>query len=140
MKAMPPRSKQDEIGQMKNLLKLGLIVCCAMVASLSLLGLVLSAGFKMKLSDVMQKMNSELTLYLFPTVILLEFCFFINALLAHLSKKHLLNLGFDFSEVRFTYDLDNSNTTIPLRIKLQQLYPLSIALTLLGFVLVLMSR
>lgn len=125
---------------MKNLLKLGLIVSGAMVASVSLLALVLCAGLKMELSDVMQKMNSELMLYLFPTVILLEFCFFINDLLVHLSKKHLLNFGFDFSEVRFTYDLGNNNTAIPLRIKLQQLYPLSFALTLLGFVLVLMSR
>ena len=46
--------------------------------------------------------------------------------------------GFEFSEVRVNYE--DNDTPIPARIKLQQLYPLGIALTLPGFVLVLMSR
>ena len=82
-------------------------------------------------------MNSEVVLYIFPAFVLLEFCLLINDWLAHLSKKYRLPFGFDFPEMRFTYDLDNNNTRIPLRSKLLQLYPLSIALTVLGFVLLI---
>jgi hypothetical protein len=94
----------------------------------------------MQPSTIFQKMNSETVLYIFPAVVVFEFYFLVNDWLAHLSKKCRLPFGFDFSEVRFTCDLDNCNARIPLRAKLLQLYPLSIALTLLGFVLVLINR
>ena len=111
-----------------------------MAATASLLGLVLLAGFGMQLNTIAQKMNSETALYIFPAVIMAEFYFLLNDFLAHLSKRYQLYFGFEFSEARFTFDSDNSNTPIPLRTKLLQLYPLSIALVLFGFVLVLMNR
>ncbi|MCK1511461.1 hypothetical protein IVB22_02500 [Bradyrhizobium sp. 190] len=125
---------------MKSLLKLGVLLACAMAATVSLLMLVFCAILQMELGEIIRKMNSELVLYMFPAFILVEFCFLINDLLAHLSGKYRHNFGFEFSEVRFGYELDNNNAPIPPRIKLQQLYPLSIAMTLLGFVLVLISR
>jgi hypothetical protein len=125
---------------MKALLRLGLVALCAVAATMSLLGLILCGVLKMEVNSIVQKMNSETVLYIFPVFILFEFCFFANDMLVHLSKKHQLNIGLEFSEVRFTYDLDNNNTPIPLRAKLLQLYPSSIALTLLGFVLVLLTR
>jgi hypothetical protein len=85
-------------------------------------------------------MNSETAIYIFPAVVLFEFYFLTNDVLAYLTEKYQLNVGLKFSEVRFTYDLDNNNTHIPLKSKLLQLYPLTIALTLLGFVLVLFTR
>jgi hypothetical protein len=133
----------DQVGgkpEMKNLLKFVLVLFCATAAALSLLGLVLCGVSKMELNTIVQKMNSEMALYIFPAFVLFEFYFLINDFLAHFSKKYQLPFGFDFSEFRFTYDLDNNNTPIPLKAKLLQLYPLSIALTLLGFVLVLITR
>ena len=125
---------------MKTLLKSGLVALWAVAATVLLLGLILCGVFRMELNTIVQKMNSEMVLYIFPVFVLFEFYFLTNDTLAHLSKKYRLSFGFDFSEVRFTYDLDNNNTPIPTRAKLLQLYPLSIALTLLGFVLVLVAR
>ena len=125
---------------MKALLRLGLVALCAVAATMSLLGLILCGVFKMEVNSIVEKMNSETVLYIFPIFILFEFYLFANDMLVHLSKKHQLNFGLEFSEVRLTYDLDNHNTPIPLRAKLLQLYPLSIGLTLLGFVLVLLNR
>jgi hypothetical protein len=125
---------------MKNFLKFGLLVSSAALVTASILGLVLSLLLKMELGEVIAKMNAAPSLYIFPTIILAEFCFFINDLLALLSRQHERALGFEFSEIRFTQELDNKNTPIPIRAKLQQLYPLSIALTLVGFVLALIGR
>jgi hypothetical protein len=125
---------------MKTLLKSGLVALCAVAATVLLLGLILCGVFRMELNAIVQKMISEMVLYIFPVFVLFEFYFLTNDALAHLSKKYRLSFGFDFSEVRFTYDLDNNNIPIPVRAKLLQLYPLSIALTLLGFVLVLVAR
>ncbi len=111
-----------------------------MAATALLLGLVLLAIFGMQLGTVAQKMNSETGLYILPAVIWAAFYFFLNDFLAHLSNRYQLYFGFEFSEVRFTIDNDNNNTPIPLRTKLLQLYPLTIALVLVGFVLVLMNR
>jgi len=125
---------------MKTLLSLGLVALCAVAATASLLGLILCGFFKMELNTILQKMNSEMELYIFPIFILFEFYFLANDMLAHLSKKHQLDFGLEFTEIRFTYDLDNSNTPIPLSAKILRLYPLSIILILLGFVLVLFNR
>jgi hypothetical protein len=125
---------------MKNLLKAGLVVFWAMAATVALLGLVLCGVLGIEVNAIMQKMNSATALYVFPAFVLFEFYFFINDLLAYFSKNYRPLFGFVFSEIRFTYDLDNNNTPIPSRAKLLQLYPLSISLTLLGFVLVLINR
>ena len=125
---------------MKNLLKFILVLFCAMAATLSFLGLVLCGVAKMELNTIAQKMNSEMALYVFPIFILFEFYSLINDSLAYLSKKYQLPLGFEFSEFRVSSELDNTNTPFRLRAKLLQLYPLSIALTSLGFVLVLITR
>lgn len=125
---------------MKNLLKAGLVIFWAMAATVALLGLVLYGVLGMEVNAIMQKMNSETALYIFPAFVLFEFYFFINDLLAYFSKNNRPLVGFVFSEIRFTYDLDNNNNPIPSRAKLLQLYPLSISLTLLGFVLVLITR
>jgi hypothetical protein len=88
-----------------------------------------------------QKMSSDNELYIFPVLILCEFYFLTNDLLAYLSKKHQLHFfGFDFSEITVRYDLDVKNTLIPLRSKLLGLYPLSIALVSFGFAVVLLTR
>lgn len=56
-------------------------------------------------------MNSGYILYIFPLLILAEFCFLLNDLLALLTKRHLRTLlGATFSEVKFTYDLVNINS------------------------------
>jgi hypothetical protein len=125
---------------MKNLLKAGLLLSWAMAATVALLALVLCAVPGMDVNAELQKMNSEPVLYIFPAFILFEFYFFINDLLAYFSKKDRPLLGFVFSEIRFTYDLDNGNAPIPSRAKLLQLYPMSISLTLLGLVLVFITR
>jgi hypothetical protein len=129
---------QREKPDVKNLLKAGLVIFWAMTATSALLGLVLCGVLGMEVNAIMQKVNSQTALYIFPAFIFFEFYFFINDLLAYFYKNNLF--GFVFSEVRFTYDLDNNNTPIPSRAKLLQLYPLSISLTLLGFVLVLITR
>jgi len=133
------RALVEEKRNMKTLLKSGLVALCAVAATVLLLGLILCGVLRMELNTIVQKMNLEMDLYILPAFILFEFYFLINDLLAHLSKKHRLHFGFDFSEVQFTYD-DNYNTPIPLRVKLLQLYPFSIALVSLGFVLVLITR
>jgi hypothetical protein len=125
---------------MKALLRLGLLALCAVAATMSLLGLILCGIFKMEVNSIVENLNSETVLYIFPSFILFEFYLFANDMLVHLSKKHQLNFGLEFSEVRLTFDLDNNNAPIPLRVKLLQLYPLSIGLTLFGFVLVLLNR
>jgi hypothetical protein len=125
---------------MKNLLKAGLVIFWAMAATVALLGLVLCGVLGMEVNAIMQKMNSETALYIFPAFVLFEFYFFMNDLLACFSKNDRPLFGLVFSEIRFTYDLDNNNTPIPSRAKLLQLYPLSISLTLLGFALVLTTR
>jgi hypothetical protein len=125
---------------MKTLLKSGLVALVAVAATLALLGLILCGFLKMEPNTIVQKMNSETAIYIFPAVVLFEFYFLTNDVLACLTEKYQLNVGLKFSEVRFTYDLDNNNTHIPLKSKLLQLYPLTIALTLLGFVLVLFTR
>jgi hypothetical protein len=125
---------------MKALLRLGLLALCAVAATMSLLGLILCGIFKMEVNSIVENLNSETVLYIFPSFILFEFYLFANDMLVHLSKKHQLNFGLEFSEVRLTFDLDNNNAPILLRVKLLQLYPLSIGLTLFGFVLVLLNR
>ena len=95
----------------------------------------------MDLGLVLQKINSDKSLYLLPVLILVEFYFFANDILAYLSKKYGVLLKFDFSEIRFTYDPpDVRNTAIPLRSKLLGLYPLSLALLSLGFAVVIFRR
>jgi hypothetical protein len=116
----------------KNLLKVGLVVFLAVAATVALLALVLCAVLGMEVNAIIQKLNSERALYIFPVFVSFEFYFFINDLLARFSKNYRPPFGLVFSEVRFTYDLDNYNTPIPSRGKLLQLYPLSISLTLLG--------
>lgn len=125
---------------MRFFLKLGLLLSAAALVTASLLGLVLFLLLKMELSAVIAKMNAAPSLYIFPAVILAEVCFFINDLLAHFSQKHEKASVFEFSEIRFTEEIDNNNTPIPIRTKLRQLYPLSIVMTLLGFVLALIYR
>jgi hypothetical protein len=117
-----------------------MVALFAVAATLSLLGLILCGFLKMEPNTIVQKMNSEMAIYIFPVAILFELYFLTNDALAYLTEKYQLDLGLEFSEVRFTYDLDNNNTPIPLKSKILQFYPLSIALTLLGFVLVLFTR
>jgi hypothetical protein len=126
--------------EMKTLLRSGMVALFAVAATLSLLGLILCGFLKMEPNTIVQKMNSEMAIYIFPVAILFELYFLTNDALAYLTEKYQLDLGLEFSEVRFTYDLDNNNTPIPLKSKILQFYPLSIALTLLGFVLVLFTR
>jgi hypothetical protein len=126
--------------EMKTLLRSGMVALFAVAATLSLLGLILCGFLKMEPNTIVQKMNSEMAIYIFPVAILFELYFLTNDALAYLTEKYQLDVGLEFSEVRFTYDLDNNNTPIPLKSKILQFYPLSIALTLLGFVLVLFTR
>jgi hypothetical protein len=120
--------------------KIGLLLICALVEAAFLFGVVLYGVFKMEPGVLLGKMNSSNDLYIFPAVICAELCFFSNELLAYITQKYQLRLGWAFSEIRFTYDLDNNNTLIPLRAKLWGLYPAAIGLTLGAFILVLLNR
>jgi hypothetical protein len=125
------RFRRARLG-MKTLLRCGLVSLCAIVSAGATLGLVWFAILKMEPSLIAQKMNLDWTLYIFPVLILAELYFFMNDFLAYLSKKHGVLLGFDLSEICFTYDLDVRNSAIPLRSKLLALYPITIALLSLG--------
>jgi hypothetical protein len=81
---------------MNALLRSGLVALCAVLATACLLGLILRGIFKMEPSTVMQTMNLDKQLYIFPVFILCEFYFLTNDLLAFLPKNHPLRLGFDF--------------------------------------------
>ncbi|MGH6708771.1 MAG: hypothetical protein ACREEK_07340 [Bradyrhizobium sp.] len=124
---------------MKAVVRSGVVAACAVLATMCLLGLILGRALNMEPITILRKMSADAELYIFPIVILCEFYFFINDILFHLSRKYQLHLGIDFPEIRFRYDL-NSNAIIPLRAKLWGLYPSTIALTLLGFVLLLLNR
>ncbi|MEN3349645.1 MAG: hypothetical protein V7632_3280 [Bradyrhizobium sp.] len=88
----------------------------------------------------MQVLSSETGLYILPAIILIEFCFLTNDSFAYVCERFELSFGLRFSEIPFKFDLDNFDTPIPLKTKLLQLYPLTILLTLLGFVAALMTR
>jgi hypothetical protein len=124
--------------KVKNIPWLGLIALVAVLAAAGLLALVLCGIFNMEPSAIVQKMNSDKLLYIFPVLIVCDVHFFINDFLVYLSRKRPLRFGFDFSEIPVRYELNNS--LIPLRSKLNHLYPVSIVLLLLGFAAVLFSR
>jgi hypothetical protein len=117
---------------MKTLRRWGLVSFCAMASTVATLGLVWFAILKMEPSLVAEKLSLDRTLYIFPVLILAEFYWCMNDLLAYLSKKHGVLLDLGLSEIRFTYDLDARNTAIPLRSKLLGMYPITIALLLFG--------
>jgi hypothetical protein len=125
---------------MKNLLGLGLVAFFAVLATACLLALVLCGILNMDSGAIVQKMNADKLLYIFPLLIVCDVYCFANDFLAYMSRKHPMRFGFEFSEIRFRYDLDVKNSLIPLRSKLMGLYPLSIALILLGFAVVLLRR
>jgi hypothetical protein len=83
-----------------------------MASAVATLGLVWFAILKMEPSLVAEKLSLDRTLYIFPVLILAEFYWFMNDLIAYLSKKHGVLLDLGFSEIRFTYDLDVQNTAI----------------------------
>ena len=126
--------------RLKDILLLGRVALIAVVAAAGLLALILCGIFNMQLSDVVQKMNSDKPLYIFPALIFCDVYFLTNDLLVYLSKKHPMRFGFDFLEIPVRYDLDVKNSLIPLRSKLIALYPLSIGLLLLSFAVVLFRR
>jgi hypothetical protein len=117
---------------MKTLLRCGLVSLCAIVTAMATLGFVWFAILRIEPSLVAQKMTLDRTLFIFPALILAEFYWFMNDLLAYLSKKHGVLLDLGLSEIRFTYDLDVRNTAVPLRSKLLGMYPITIALLLFG--------
>jgi hypothetical protein len=125
---------------LNTLSKVALVLMCALAEAAFLFGLILYGAFKMEPGVVLSKLNSSNDLYIFPAVILAELYFFTNDFLAYITQKYQLLVGRAFSEIRFTYDLDNNNTLIPLRAKLWGLYPAAIGLTLGGFILVLLNR
>ncbi|MCA1529408.1 MULTISPECIES: hypothetical protein [Bradyrhizobium] len=79
-------------------------------------------------------------LYVFPALMLLDCCCFINDSFAYFASKSRLGLALGFSEVRFSYNQDNSDIPIPLRTKVLHIYPASILFILLLFALVLVTR
>ncbi|WP_315834260.1 hypothetical protein [Bradyrhizobium prioriisuperbiae] len=123
---------------MKNLVKLGLILFCAAVATASLLGFALRGILKKDISQILEKMDSETGLYVVLIFILFEFYCLINDSLAGLSRKYNLNFVFVFSEIRFAAEADPTNTPFSLRTKLL-MYPLTISICLVPFI-VLMAR
>jgi hypothetical protein len=125
---------------MNRFFKWTIVAATAVAATVTLLGFLLFVLLKMDVGSISNKMNSEVALYIFPIFIFAEFYCFINDLLATRSGELKSRFGLELSEIRFTYDLDNKDTRIPLRTKLGQLYPLGIGLTSLGFVLVLLAR
>ena len=117
---------------MKGFLKLLFVVVCGCALAICLLGVVLVGVLHLEPNHVLQKMNLNKALYLLLLVILAECCFFANDLLAYISQRFDKRLWFDFSEIKFRYDLDNYNRAIPLGSKLSQLYPITVAIVLAG--------
>jgi hypothetical protein len=125
---------------MKTLVKILLVAGCAAILTAVLLIAVLSGILGMQWSRTLQVLSSETGLYILPAIILIEFCFLTNDSFAYVCERFELSFGLRFSEIPFKFDLDNFDTPIPLKTKLLQLYPLTILLTLLGFVAALMTR
>jgi hypothetical protein len=125
---------------MKILLRFGLILLCAGTVTASLLSLLVMGVLGTSPGDFVQKMNSQAGLYLFPALILVDCCCFINDSFVYLASESRLDLGLGFSEVRFTYDQDTSDTPIPLKTKVLHVYPVSMVIILLIFALVLVTR
>jgi len=117
---------------MRGILKFIFLVVCGCALTMCLLGFVLVGVLHLEPNHVIQKMNSNKALYLLLIVILAECCFFANDLLAYVSHRFDKQLWFDFSEIKFRYDFDNSNRVIPLGSKLSQLYPMTVAIVLAG--------
>ncbi|MEY9587838.1 hypothetical protein ABIA06_000129 [Bradyrhizobium yuanmingense] len=125
---------------MKILFRFALILLCAVTTVASLLSFVVMGLLGMSLGDFVQKMNFQAGLYVFPALMLLDCCCFINDSFAYFASKSSLGLALGFSEVRFSYDQDNSDIPIPLRTKVLHIYPASILFILLLFALVLVTR
>ncbi|MDA9491958.1 hypothetical protein [Bradyrhizobium sp. CCBAU 11361] len=125
---------------MRTLLKIALVAVSAAVLTTVLLIIVLAGILGMQWSRTFQILSSATGLYLLPAIIFIEFYFLTNDLLAYACRKFELDFGLHFSEIPFKFDLDNLETPIPLRTKLVQLYPLTILLTLLGFVVALITH
>jgi hypothetical protein len=68
---------------MKTLRRWGLVSFCAMASAVAALGLVWFSILKMEPSLVAQKLSLDRTLYIFPVLILAEFYWFMNDLLAY---------------------------------------------------------
>jgi hypothetical protein len=125
---------------MNRLLRLLIVLPAAALVTLFLLSLILFVILRMDAGAVVEKMKSGGVFYILPAIILAEFGCLINDLLALLAKKPGAAVRLGFSEVRFAYELDNTNTPIPLKTKLRHVYPVSIGFTSLLFVLVLLAR
>jgi len=125
---------------MRTLLKFALVAACAVFLTALLLIAVLAGILGMQWNRTLQILSSATGLYVLPAIILTEFYFLTNDLLSYVCKKYEVDFGLHFSEIPFKFDLDNFETPIPLRTKLTRLYPLTILLTLSGFVVALMTR
>jgi hypothetical protein len=125
---------------MNRLLRFLIVVSAAALATLCLLSLILFVILRMDFGTIAQKMKADGIFYILPAIIFAEFGFLINDLLALFAKTPGAAARLGFSEVRFTYELDNNNTPISLKTKLRHLYPICIGFASLLFVLVLLIR
>lgn len=125
---------------MRTLLKVVLVAASAAILTTLLLIIVLDGILGMQWSRTFQILSSATGLYLLPAIIFIEFYLLTNDLLAYTCRRYELDFGLHFSEIPFKFELDNFETPIPLKTKLVQLYPLTILLTLLGFIVALITR
>jgi hypothetical protein len=125
---------------MRTLLKVVLVAACAAILTTLLLIIVLDGILGMQWSRTLHILSSATGLYVLPAIIFVEFYLLTNDLLAYTCGRMKLDFGLHFSEIRFSFELDNLETPIPLKTKLIQLYPLTIFLTLLGFIVALVTR
>lgn len=125
---------------MRTLLKVVLVAASAAILTTLLLIIVSDGIVRMQWSRTFQILSSATGLYLLPAIIFIEFYLLTNDLLAYACRRYELDFGLHFSEIPFKFDLDNFETPIPLKTKLIQLYPLTILLTLLGFIVALITR
>ena len=111
----------------------------AALATLLLLSLIVFAILRMEAGAVAEKMTSAAIFYILPALIFLEFGLLINDLLAMQARKPGIAARLGFSEVRLAYDLDVTNTPIPLKTKLRS-YPVFLVFFSVMFVVVLLVR
>src|SRR3954470_10952009 len=86
---------------MKDILRYLLTFLSGLIATAFLLSVVMVGILGLEFCNVVQKLNSQVILYVFPALILFEFCFFTNDLLVYLSESFHVDVGLQFSEMRF---------------------------------------
>ena len=117
---------------MKALVRIGLVLLCAVLLAASLYGLASSAGPRPGAAAIWLKVTSSPEAAVFPSLLLIECYLFANDFLVWLASRFRPGFGLGLSEFRFNEEMSNDNRPIPLRAKLWLVYPWLMAVLLLG--------